>query len=146
MVLDAVVRRVRSLTTGDGREHGAAIAEFVLVSVLLIFLLFAVLQVAVYFYVRNIVAASAADGARYAAGSGVDYAAGGVRASALVGKGLTSGVAQDIPCTGGAAADAATGLPLAVVRCAGRIRSIFLPIGAFVSIDVRSGALKEGHP
>jgi TadE-like protein len=145
-VLDAVVRRVRSLTTGDGREYGAAIAEFVLVSVLLVFLLFAVLQVAVYFYVRNIVAASAADGARYASGSGVDYAAGGIRATTLVEKGLKSGVARDIPCAGGPGADAATGLPLVVVRCAGRIRSIFLPIGAFISIDVRSGALKEGQP
>ena len=54
-----------------GRDRGAAIAEFVMISVLLIFLLFAVLQVAILLYVRTIVAASAADGARYAASSNV---------------------------------------------------------------------------
>jgi hypothetical protein len=56
--------------------------------------LFAVLQVAVFFYVRNVVAASAADGARFAAAAGVDYARGGFRASDLVGKGLTEAVAR----------------------------------------------------
>jgi hypothetical protein len=53
-------------------ERGAAVVDFVLMSVLLVMLLFAVLQVAVYFYARNVVAASAADAARYAAAEGVD--------------------------------------------------------------------------
>ena len=39
--------------------------------------LFAVLQVSLVFYVRNIVSASAADGARYAASSNVEATAGG---------------------------------------------------------------------
>ena len=73
----------------DGRttrqfDGGAAVIEFVMMSVLLVFLLFAVLQVAVYFYARNIVAASAADAARYAANAGVDPASGGPRADALI--------------------------------------------------------------
>ena len=42
-------------------DDGAAVVDFVLISTLLVFLLFAVLQVAVYFYARNVVAASAAD-------------------------------------------------------------------------------------
>jgi Flp pilus assembly protein TadG len=145
-VLDALMVRVRSLVSGDGRDRGAAVAEFVMVSVLLVFLLFAVLQVAVFFYVRNVVAASAADGARYAAAAGVDYGSGGSRASDLVGRGLTTGVARDVPCQGRPDTDAATGLPLAVVHCSGRIRSAFLPIGALLNIDVTSGALKEGPP
>jgi hypothetical protein len=65
-----------------------------MISVLLVFLLFAVLQVAVFFHMRNIVAASAADGARFAAAAGVHYARGGFGASSLVGKGPTEDVAR----------------------------------------------------
>jgi hypothetical protein len=46
---------------------------------------FTVLQVPVYCYVRNVVAASAADSARFAAAAGVDYAGGGFRATDLIG-------------------------------------------------------------
>jgi Flp pilus assembly protein TadG len=128
------------------RERGAAVAEFLMIAVLLVFLLFAVLQVAIYFYVRNVVAASATDGARYAASQGISYGAGGARASSLVRRGLTGGIARDVPCTGSGGVDAATGLPVAMVRCSGRVRSVFLPIGAFLSINVISRALKEGAP
>jgi hypothetical protein len=145
-VRDALLVRVRSLVGGSGRDRGAAVAEFAMISVLLVFLLFSVLQVAVFFYVRNIVAASAADGARFAAAAGVDYARGGFRASDLVGNGLTEGVARNVPCVGRPGADPASGLPLAVVQCAGRIRSVFLPIGSLLRIDVTSSALKEGQP
>ena len=117
-----------------------------MVAVLLVFVLFGVLQVAVYFYVRNIVAASAARGARFAANEGIDYAQGGVHASTLVDEGLSSGVARSIPCAGSGGTDAATGLPLAVVQCTGHLKSIFLPIGALIGIDVTSRSLKEGVP
>jgi hypothetical protein len=43
-------------------------------------------------------------------------------------------------------ADPASGLPLAIVHCAGHIRSVFLPIGALLRIDVTSSVLKEGQP
>ena len=143
---DALLWRVRMLAAGNGRERGAAVAEFAMITVLLVFLLFSVLQVAVFFYVRNIVAASAADGARFAAASGIDYARGGLRASDLVGRGLTPGVARDVPCAGRPGADGASGLPLVVVQCAGHIRSVFLPIGSLLRIDVTSSVLKEGQP
>ena len=143
---DALLARVRALVGDKTRDGGAAVAEFAMISVLLVFVLFAVLQVAVYSYVRNVVAASAADGARFAAAAGVDYARGGLRASDLVGQGLTDGVARDVPCVGRPGADPASGLPLAIVQCAGRIRSVFLPIGALLRIDVTSSVLKEGQP
>jgi len=144
-VRDALLVRVRMLAGDSGRDRGAAVAEFAMISVLLVFLLFSVLQVAVFCYVRNIVAASAADGARFAAAAGVDYARGGFRASDLVGQGLTQAVARDVPCAGRPGADAASGLPLVLVRCAGHIRSVFLPIGSLLRIDVTSSALKEGQ-
>jgi Flp pilus assembly protein TadG len=126
-----------------GDDGGAAVVEFVLVSVLLVFLLFAILQVAVLFYARNIVAASAADGARYAASSNQDASLGGRRASAEIGGALTNGVAHDVPCVGSADVDGASGLPTTVVRCTGQIRSIFLPFGAFVHLDATARALTE---
>jgi Flp pilus assembly protein TadG len=115
----------------------------VLVSTLLIFLLFAVLQVAVLFYVRTIVAASAADGARYAASSNVDAAAGGDRASTQVSRSLSGSAARSVPCVGTLGTDPASGLQTTVVRCTGSIRSIFLPLAAVVHIDVTARALTE---
>jgi len=43
----------------DDRERGSAVVDFVLVGVLVVALLLAVLQVAVYVHVRNVVVASA---------------------------------------------------------------------------------------
>jgi Flp pilus assembly protein TadG len=127
-------------------QRGAAVVEFVLISVLLIFLLFGVIQVAVYFYVRNIVAATAADGARYAATAGTDTRAGGPRASRLIGDGLAAGAAADIRCTGRSAVDSASGLPVARVHCRGSLRLLFLPLDLPLRIDVTSSVLKEGPP
>jgi hypothetical protein len=114
-----------------------------MISVLLVFLLFAILQVAVLFYVRNIVSASAADGARYAASSNVAAGAGGPRATAEIARGLTGGVAADLPCTGSLGVDPQTGLRTTVVRCTGNIKSIFVPLGVFVHIDITARALTE---
>ena len=138
--------RLRRVVAGEAGDRGAAVAEFAMVSVLLVLLLFAVLQIAVLFYLRNIVAASASDGARYAASAGVDYAAGGERATRLIRQASTDGVGRAVPCQGSAGRDAASGLPLTVVTCAGRVRSFFLPIGAFVPITATSHALREGEP
>jgi hypothetical protein len=124
-------------------DRGSSIAEFAMISVLLVFLLFAVLQVAAYFYVKSIAAASAADGARYGANAGLDPGVGGPRASLLIGQALSPTMAQRLPCAGEQATDAASGLVTARVRCRGQITSIFLPIGAFVTIDVSGQSLKE---
>lgn len=114
-----------------------------MISVLLIFLLFAVLQVAVLFYVRTIVAASTADGARYAASSNVAAVAGGSRASDEIARTLGLSVANGLRCTGTLGTDAQSGLRTTVVHCAGAIRSVFLPLGDLVRIDVTSRALTE---
>ena len=116
-----------------------------MIAVLLMFLLFAVLQVAIYFYVRNIVQSSAAAGARYAANKGVDPRGGGDHATALVRQGSNSTIAGNVPCRGTAGTDV-TGLPLAVVRCSGHIKSIYLPLGRVLNIDVTARVLKEGEP
>ena len=114
-----------------------------MVAVLLVLLLFAVLQVAVLLYVRSIVAASAADGARYAANADVGPVEGAQRATDLIRDGLNDRIAGDVPCTGSVTTDAASGLRLSTVRCAGSIHSLLLPIAALVRIDVRSRAVEE---
>jgi Flp pilus assembly protein TadG len=138
--------RTRGRAAPASPESGAAVVEFVLISVLLIFLLFGVIQVAVYYYVRNIVAASAADGARYAATSGVDARSGATRASQLIAHGLTADAAADITCTGGSAVDAASGLPVATVHCRGPLRALFLPLDLPLRVDVTSSVLEESAP
>jgi Flp pilus assembly protein TadG len=126
----------RRLGRGD---EGSAIVEFSLVAVLLVFLLFAVL-----FYVRSIVAASAADGARYAANANVPTSQGASRATELIRRGLNDTVAHDVPCESSTRVDPESGLQLSTVRCFGSIHSVLLPLAALVRIDVQSRSLEEG--
>lgn len=128
------------------RDEGAAVVEFVLVGVLLVILLFAVLQVALFCYARNIVSASAADAARYAASAGVSPDAGADRARRLIAAGLNDAEAAAIPCVGTTGVDAASGLPVTRVRCHGRLRPVFLPLHLPLTIDVTASSLKEGAP
>jgi hypothetical protein len=114
------------------------------VAVLLVFLLFAVLQIAALFYVRSIVAASAADGARYAVNADVGPDAGAARATAQIRDGLNDRIAADVPCTGSVSIDPVSGLRLTSVRCTGSIHSLLLPFAALIGIDVRSRSLEEG--
>lgn len=125
------------------RDDGAAVVEFVLISVLLVLLLFGVLQVAVYFYARNIVAASAADAARYAAAAGVSPSAGATRAEQLIRDGLGG---ADVTCTSGPGVDAGSGLPVTTVHCTGTVRALLAPVDIPLHLDLRSSALKETTP
>lgn len=135
----AARRRVQGLT-GD---RGSAVVEFCLMSVLLVMLLFAVLQVAALFYVRSVAASAAADGARYAANAGVSAQAGGERATTLLSQALGARMARRLPCAGALVAETGSGLTAAEVRCRGTIRSAFLPLGAFVSVEVSGQSLKD---
>ena len=141
---EPVPRPARAPVRGRaGDDAGVAVVEFVMISALLVFLLFGVLQVAAVLYVRSVVAASAADGARYAAAAGIGAAAGGTRADQLMAHAVSGSLSADIPCTGSEVVDAASGLRVVQVVCTGRIRSIFVPAGLFVDIHVRSRSLEE---
>jgi Flp pilus assembly protein TadG len=127
-------------------ETGAAVVEFVMMSVLLLTLLLAVLHVAVYFYARNVTAAAAADAARYAAAEGIDPRAGAARAEQLIKQGLDDADAASIHCTSAPGRDAASGLATSTVHCHGHIRLLFLPLRLPLTIDVHTSALKERVP
>lgn len=114
-----------------------------MISVLLVFVLFGVLQVAGLFFVRSIVASAASDGARFSASVGVDPATGGQRADLLIGQALGTRAAKRIHCQGRAEPDPASGLTMSVVTCTGTMPSIFLPIGALVELHVQAESLQE---
>jgi Flp pilus assembly protein TadG len=136
--------RVRRRCVAD---RGSSVVEFVLLTVLLVVLLFAVLQVAVWFYARSIVASAASDAAHYAAtldgSSDAAGAAGEQRARQLITDGLNARAARDIACTDTDGVDASSGLPITTVRCQGRPHMLLLPFDLPLGIDVHSSVLVE---
>ncbi|HEY9350262.1 MAG TPA: TadE family protein [Acidothermales bacterium] len=73
-----------------GGERGAAVVEFTLVSVVLVGLFLAILQLGLVLHVRNTLIACAAEGARYAANADRDLADGEARTAALIAESLSS--------------------------------------------------------
>lgn len=114
-----------------------------MVSVLLIALLMAVVQVGLYLHVRNVVAASAAEGARYGADFGRSPAVAGPKADEVIGRALSSHTADGIACTGQSAGGAG-GSVLVTVRCRGSVPLVFSWLGSLPGLDVTARALKEG--
>ena len=71
-------------------ERGSAVVEFTLVSVVLVGLFLAVLQVGLVLHVRNTLVACAAEGARYAANADRGLADGESRTAALIAESLSA--------------------------------------------------------
>jgi len=138
-----LAERFRRLGDDGDRERGSAVVDFVLVSVLILALLLAVLQVAVYVHVRNVVVASAQEGARYAANADVPSADGADRTVQIVAQATSEQTAQGLACTSGEESDV-TGLRLVVVRCAGSVPTLFAALGDLLPVQVSGRAIKEG--
>ena len=117
-----------------------------MISTLLILLLFCVLQLGVFFYARNIVSASAADAARFAASYGASPSAGGPRAEELIAEGLGSDTASDIRCISRTGVDTGSGLATVTVHCHGRVQALLAPIDVPLTIDFTASALRETRP
>jgi hypothetical protein len=114
----------------------------VLVSVLIVTVLLAVLQVAVYVHVRNVVTASAQEGARFAANADVDSGVGAARTVEIVGRATSARTARGLACTSTEEADT-TGLTLVVVHCAGSVPSLLAGLGNLLPLEVTGRAVKE---
>jgi Flp pilus assembly protein TadG len=127
----------------DDPEQGSAVVDFVLVGVLVVALLLAVLQVAVYVHVRNVVVASAQEGARYAANADVPAAAGAARTLEVVGRATSAQTAAGLSCTSQQEVDG-SGLTLVVVRCTGAVPSIFAALGELLPLEATGRAVEEG--
>ena len=111
---------------------------------LILALLLAVLQVAVYVHVRNVVTASAQEGARFAANADVDSAAGAGRTVQMVARATSPGTAEALTCSSVEEVDGGSGLTLVVVRCSGAVPSLFGALGDVLPVRVTGRAVKEG--
>ncbi|GAB4081753.1 TadE/TadG family type IV pilus assembly protein [Modestobacter muralis] len=132
------------LTAADDRERGSAVVDFVMVSVLVVALLMAVLQVAVYVHLRNVVVASAQEGARYGANADVPAAAGADRTLQIVGRATSPATAAGLACESVQEVDP-TGLPLVVVRCVGQVPSLFAALGDLLPLSATGRAVEESR-
>ena len=127
--------------SGD-RERGGAVVEFVFVSVLVVVLLLAVLQVAVYVHVRNVVTASAQEGARFAANADVPSSAGADRTVAVVARATSQQTADGLVCNSVEEIDP-SGLTLVVVRCSGAVPPLLAGLGSLLPVEVTGRAVEE---
>jgi Flp pilus assembly protein TadG len=123
-------------------ERGSAVVDFVLVSVMVLTLLLAVLQVAVYVHLRNVVTASAQEGARFAANADVDSRLGAARTVEIVARATSSRTAAGLACFSGEEADQ-SGLTVVVVRCSGSVPSLLAALGHLLPLTATGRALKE---
>lgn len=125
------------------RDDGSAVVDFVLVTVLLLTLFLLVVQVGLVLHVRNVLVASAAEGARYGADADRTPDEGAAHARQVVADALGQRVAAAVTCepVDGEELD---GQPLVDVRCTGPVPVVFLPTGAF-SLTVHGHAVEEGR-
>jgi hypothetical protein len=132
------------INEGRWGDAGAAPVDFVLVGSLLTLFFLALLQLGVDLYVRNVLAACAAEGARYAANA--DVAAPGAavsRTDALITQALGS---RYTSATATSSAGDVGGQPVVTVQVSARLPLLawFLPEGP--TVHVIGHALQEVEP
>ena len=96
-------------------------------------------------HVRNVVTASAQEGARYAANADVDSSYGAARTVEIVGRATSPQTAAGLSCTSAEEPDP-TGLGLVVVRCSGSVPTMFAALGNLLPLEVTGRAVKEAAP
>lgn len=125
----------------SGSDAGSAVVEFVLVGTLLIFLFLGIFQLGLVLYVRNVVVASVAEGARHAANADRTCDDGLARTRALLADSLSSRVEVTRAECG---ADTAGGAALVRLDVRVRIPLLLVPgIPASVSVDATGRAFDE---
>lgn len=121
-------------------DAGAAVVEFVLVGVLLLFVTFGVIQVGLVLHARNVLAADAAEGARHAASLAVPVTSGGPVAEELARRSVPA-AGRDLSCTARQATGRG-GLLIAEVTCVADLHLAFVPMSS-VHVSVTGRSLKE---
>jgi Flp pilus assembly protein TadG len=124
-------------------DEGAAVVDFVLVVTLLLALFLIVFQVGVVLHVRNVLVASAAEGARYGAAADRTPEEGASRAKDAIRQALGDGIANAMTCAPVLGGDIG-GAPVVDVRCTGPMPVVFIPAGP-LHITVHGHSLKEGR-
>ena len=119
-------------------EHGAAVVDFVLVSLVLVPLVLGLVQVALVLHVRNTLTAAATEGARYGATVDRGPADGVARTRTRIGDAIAERFARDV-----AGADVVLdGVPTVEIR----VRASIPPLGLWgpgLQIEVAGHAVRE---
>jgi Flp pilus assembly protein TadG len=123
------------------RERGAAVVDFVLVTVVLVPLVLGIVQVALVLHVRNTLTAAASEGARLAATVDHGPADGATHTRAQVSGVLAGRYADDVS----AAETAVDGYPGVVVRVRAEVPALGM-FGPAVSLHVEGHAVEEQPP
>jgi Flp pilus assembly protein TadG len=123
-------------------DDGAAVVDFVLVTVLVLALFLLVFQIGVVLHVRNVMVASAAEGARYAANADRTPEDGAERAHQAITQALGGRVGRSVTCEPVVGQDL-DGQPLVDISCHGPVPVVFLPIGVF-DLTAHGHAIEEG--
>ncbi len=135
---------MRPAATDRRDDRGAAVVEFTLVSVLLVFLFLLVMQIGLVLHARNVLVSAAQDGARFAANADRTAEDGVVRTRESVAGTLGAELAGQMVITPLPAGDSA-GLPVVGIRVSGPLPFVFAPVGP-LRITVEGHALDEGAP
>jgi len=130
--------RHRSTTAAD-RERGSAIAEFVMVAALLLFVAMGVFQLGLALYVRNTLISAASEGARYGARADAQAGDGVARTKALITTSLSASFAQDVSA---ARSLTASGVRVVEVRVTAPL-PVIGPIGPAGGLTVSGRAFSE---
>jgi Flp pilus assembly protein TadG len=130
--------RHRSTTAAD-RERGSAIAEFVMVAALLLFVAMGVFQLGLALYVRNTLISAASEGARYGARADAQPGDGVSRTKALITTSLSASFAQDVSA---ARALTLSGVRVVEVRVTAPL-PVIGPIGPAGGLTVSGRAFSE---
>jgi Flp pilus assembly protein TadG len=124
-------------------QQGAAVADFVLVAPMLLFLFLGLVQVALVLFARNVLVADAAEGAREAANVSASPASGDGRCAAFIRSSLSGALAQDAVCSSSLQPGPAGLEVTTVVRAV--IPLVVVPFGR-LHLTVAAHALDEPAP
>lgn len=122
-------------------EQGSAVVDFVLVSVVLVPLFLAILQLALVWHTRSTLTAAASQGARYGAAYDRTVVEGEQRTRELIAGSLSPDIVGSVVAT----EEAVNGQRMVAVRVAANV-----PILAFwgptITVEVEGHAIKESLP
>ncbi|GAB3112344.1 hypothetical protein GCM10027055_15070 [Janibacter alkaliphilus] len=120
-------------------DSGAAVAEFVMTSTLVVLVFMAVVQLGLALHVRNTLISCASEGARYGARQGSSPEEGAQRTRDLIGRSLSESYAQDVRAEVQTTED---GVDVVVVSVEAPL-PVVGPIGPSDGLDVRGRAFSE---
>jgi hypothetical protein len=129
----------RTAAATHPRERGSAVAEFVMVAALLLFVAMGVFQLGLALYVRNTLISAASEGARFGARADAQPADGIARAESLITNALGASFAQDVSASRSVTA---SGVRVVEVRVSAPL-PVIGPIGPSGSLTVSGRAFSE---